>query len=104
MEKLKKSISIYNRIEDYRQPYILIARQDGNFMLYADRKGHIYSIPTEKALAEGCQGTHFGNTNHIINLMIKGCFNPERLTNTGKSMIKRHCSKYYYNRFIKPLF
>lgn len=81
---------LYNRVETFRAPLILFAvggneknNFSDNFDIYADKTGHLYSIARP---GTGCEGTHFGDANHIRHLMRQGCWR-DTLTEYGRELM-----------------
>ena len=81
--------SLYKRTEKGNLKLFAIGGsiKDGfcdNWDIYADNKGHLYSIARKSS---GCEGTHYGDINHIKSLMRKGQFY-DTLTAYGFQMMK----------------
>ncbi len=82
--------SIYNRIEIGNLKLFAIGgnlKDDfcDNWDIYADTNGRLYSIPRK---GSGCQGTHYGDINHVKNLMRQGYFR-DTLTPYGFELMRK---------------
>lgn len=79
-----KDFELYGKQQHVDEPIILFAVGSANWDIYADTNGTLYSIV--KPGIKGCQGTYFGDTNHVRQLIRRGYWN-NNLTDYGKKLM-----------------
>ena len=75
---------LYGKQRHVDEPIILFAVGSANWDIYADIYGTLYSIV--KPDIRGCQGTYFGDINHVKHLMRQGYWSAS-LTEYGKKLM-----------------